>query len=294
LAFWNSLSLAHLRYAKIHRDQGGPLETISARESVRLGEPVFEAFVTLRRELMGGASERSSLYGNSDGSGTAAGRAEAVYRAISEALERWAWQESLREKRAELRFDLDGTTTGFAAFPGLFARSARANAYFEAVERWSLNAWWEEKLGQEAFSAEGLEGIEILSPLAGGKVVVVWAPAAGNGRAYGFAAGASRAAAVRKAKVELGRNLHVLEYYGASGRAPATLNEKRLVYFNSSAGVARFESRLARPSPPPFPPPPLVVDCAVPGPWGEYAKVWRCLFDPSDLCDNGEPDYFHF
>ena len=243
---------------------------------------------------MSGSGELSSLYGNSDGSGTAAGKAEAVYRAISEALERWAWHESLKQNRAELRIDLDGTTTGFAAFPGLFARSARENAYFEAVERWSLSAWWEGKLGHSLFSTEGVNGVEILSPLAGGKAVVVWAPAAGNGRAYGFAAGATRATAVRKAKVELGRNLHVLEYYQSSGAAPATLNEKRLVFFHSAAGISRFESRLSQPLPPQIPPPPLVVDCAVPGPWGEYAKVWRCLFDPSDLCDNGEPDYFHF
>ena len=128
MAFWNSISLAPLRYAKIHRDHGGPVQTISARESVRLGEPVFEAFASLRPELMSGSGELSSLYGNSDGSGTAAGKAEAVYRAISEALERWAWHESLKQNRAELRIDLDGTTTGFAAFPGLFARSARENA----------------------------------------------------------------------------------------------------------------------------------------------------------------------
>ncbi len=299
--FWEKINLAPFLYAKIHHDYGGPIATLSARESTRLGEKMYEAFATLH-ESTGYQKEINHLYGNTHGSGSSLYRAEAIYRAISEALERWAWNEAYQnpEQKIALCYDLDPSTTGFAAFPGLVARSARATAYFEATERWSLSAWWEGKLDHQTLVSvpwEKVQGIEIVSPIKKVSVVVLWQESA-DFRAYGFAAAANSKKAMRKAAVELGRNIHVLEYQrsvqeSALG-APANRNERRLLYFAGAEGKSLFDQRLKKSCSPLLVAPPLVVDRSVPGPWNKYAQVWRCLFDPRALYDNGGDNYFHF
>lgn len=256
---------------------------------------MYEAFAWLKPGLVPETNERSNLYGNSDGSGTAPFRGEAVYRAISEALERWAWRESLAEQRCQLRFDLDASTNGFAAFPGLLRPSPRMAAYFEAAERWSIGAWWEGKVGASSFTSgwPGVSGLEIQSGIPGAAVVVLWKQL-GDLRAYGFAAAGSPEVAAKKASVELGRNLQVLEFYQSSGSLPRSQNERRLVHFASKAGAADFDKRIGVAVNSPVAAPTLVVDESVKGPWTKYTHVWRCLFDPAALYDNGDDDYFHF
>jgi hypothetical protein len=299
LRFWQPISLAHFRYARIHKDHGGPIARLSVRESQRLGEKVFEAFALLDEKAGLPDTDTSNLYGNWHGSGTAPGRAEAVYRALSEALERWAWSQA--SSREELGFQLDSSTTGFAAFPGIHSRSPRAAAYLEAAERWSLDAWWEERLGQRLLQGlpwEGVRGIQILSPLRGTFVVILWKDCE-HFRAYGFAGGVTVPAAAQKAAVELGRNIQVLDYQrsvaGTPQGEPSSRNERRLLFFAGKKGRELFDRRVARTVNGLSAAPDLAVDGAVPGPWTRYAHVWRCLFDPRGLTrDSLADDYFHF
>jgi hypothetical protein len=294
------INLAPIRYAYIHQDHGGPIASISSRESTRLGGNVFEAFASLDRSVTGMPVSESRLYGDSDGSGTGSSKAEAVYRALSEALERWAWHSSLEAGRPGLGLDLDASTTGFAAFPGLGARSARANALAEAMERWCLGMWWQGALSHRFLGPlrwEGVKALEIASPGLSSSVVVLWKDSSIS-RAYGFAAGKNPALAAEKAAVELGRNIHVLEYTeakrGTEAGMPGTRNERRLLFFAGENGRAVFDARLRSEGKVPGITPKLVVDCPVPGPWGKYAHVWRCLLDPTSLHDTGANDYFHF
>lgn len=272
---------------------------LSARESLRLGKSVFEAFCTLKPGLVE-KPQLSNLYGNFDGSGTASQKSEAVYRAISEALERWAWFGSSNLPHASnLGLDRDSSTNGFAAFPGIFPASARRLAFYEALERWSLGAWWEGKISHRNFStgSESVSAIELESPIQGGSAVVAWYDSP-TFRAYGFAAGKNQEFAFNKACVELGRNVHVLEYYHSMAATlaanPSTINEKRLVFFASPQGKDLFAERIAKKVLSMAAPPKLIVDQQVQGPWSQYTHVWRCLFDPSSLYDSGEKEYFHF
>lgn len=306
------INLAPLRYAHIHRDHGGPVASISFRKSARLGENVFEAFAALDRAATGVPAGASRLYGDGDGDGAGTGpsKTAAVYRALSEALERWAWYSSFEARRPGLGFDLDPSTTGFAAFPGLSARSPRANALAEAIERWCLGMWWQGALSHRFLGPlrwEGVAGLEILAPGLDRAVALLWKDGP-EGRAYGFAAGENLEAAAARAAVELGRNARALgnaeSKRGTEAEKPRARNERRLLFFAGENGRAVFDARLRmdshmgmglsqegkaqriRPK--------LVVDCPVPGPWGKYAHVWRCLLDPAELHDTGADDYFHF
>lgn len=303
MKFWEKISLAHLRYAKVHSGQGGPITKLTHRESLRLGEKVHEAFATLATDIMPRSQNQSNLYGKSHGTGTSFSRTGAIYRAISEALERWAWFESGNSPALHnaLRFDIDDSTTGFAAYPGIMASSSRVNALYEAAERWSINAWWQERVGQRDITDKmpwpNVNGVEILAPFANCATALVWADVAGL-RAYGFASGAHTQSASLRAAVELGRNIQVLEYFltvrGSPAGNPYTRNERRLLFFASDAGKNLFDRRLHKWTADTPTAPKLLVDQPVIGPWTKYTHVWRCLFDPAGLHDTGTDDYFHF
>jgi hypothetical protein len=299
-----SPSLAPLRFQRVMKSQGGPLLALSHRKAERLGEDCYEAFASLDAERTQYRAESSSLYGNWAGTGTAKTKAEAIYRAASEAMERWAWHESAAEWRAHpfsdpLAFHLDSGTTGFAAYPGWNGAAARPFALSEAAERWSIRSWWEQKLRHRELK-DGLrwprvEGLEIITPITRQKVAVLWMEEKGD-TAFGFAAAPSLTRAVEKAAVELGRNLQVLGFSRESPVAPSSRNEKRLLSFARGEGKRAFLSRCKRADPVVVQKhrPKLLVDQEVKGPWTAYAPVWRCLFDPTGLADNGADDYFYF
>jgi hypothetical protein len=288
------LNLAPLKYAHIHKDHQGPIASISFRER----SAFFEAFAFLDSQRTGYRPLRQLLYGEAHGMGSAATKAEAIYCAISEALERWAWQSagSNPRNREALRFDLDPSTSGFAAFPGLGLQGARKRAYFEAAERWSLCTWWEGRLEHQFMTMDDTKGVQIQSPIPGVSVVVVWSEN-DSLRSYGFAASHTALSATEKAKVELRRNQDVLSFYrdekNRIAKQDLSLNERRLAFFAEPAGVRLFSERLARPGTS-SPPPALTVDQAVLGPWSQYAHVWRCLFDSPPFRENDRDDYFLF
>jgi ribosomal protein S12 methylthiotransferase accessory factor YcaO len=86
----------------------------------------------------------TALFAIADGSGTHTSASVARHIAVSEALERWAITSiSQSARRSSYGFDLDLTSNGMAAFPGLIAKQARRFARLEAVERHCLFGWWE-------------------------------------------------------------------------------------------------------------------------------------------------------
>ncbi|MGZ3658870.1 MAG: hypothetical protein ACXVB9_08600 [Bdellovibrionota bacterium] len=289
------LSVAPLKYAHVHRDHGGPIASISFRERESEGLKFFEAFAHLDEAKTGYSVKGKFLYGDSHGTGTAKTKPDAIYAAVSEALERWAWDSCSRDTalRAALRYDLDPSTTGFAAFPGLGTQGARKRAYFEAAERWSLAAWWEGKLGHKPLAVSGAEGVQLITPTPACSVVVLWKMHKGL-VCYGFASSYSAAAAAEKARVELLRNQDILEFYSQqSSLPPLNLTERRLRFFAEAAGFGRFQQRLDRQGAGAGAPT-LVVDRVVIGPWSQYAHVWRCLFDGGAVRENDGDDYFLF
>lgn len=292
------LSLAPWKYRSVSQ---GPISRLSYRTSQLVdGRPVFDAFAYLSH-----APKRDDMhiYGSADGNGTHATKQGAVHRAISEAMERWAFYENCHSPaRSRYGFDIDPTTTGMAAFPGLNPRSARAAAWRETVERWSVAEWWRGHLSHEVFAIPNhphLHALEIESRWTDTRSVIVWSDVPGSlSTAYGFAAGPTRALAVDKALTELTRNVRVLGLYFANSperNSPPTCTERRLLYFAGTEGAKDFQNRVARTVPHlQTPTPRLIIDTPIEGRWSRYAHVWRCLFEGGDESGDDDETFFLF
>jgi ribosomal protein S12 methylthiotransferase accessory factor YcaO len=175
-----------------------------------------------------------------------------------------------------------------AAFPGLFARQARAKAYFEAVERFSLVAWWEGHLPALQAPTEwpGVQAAVIWA--ADGEVVVLLHKKTTDGAyAYGHGAGPDFSAACRSAVVELARHEYVIRSYRlakACGCAvidePNDRLERRSVFFASEEGHEQFLWRLHTKASGGRVVRRLAFDGPIKGPWSRYADVWRVVFHP--------------
>lgn len=303
------MNLAKWKYSRVLKEFGGPIDRISFREIDFFGERFFEAYAYLDLRKISFPEQEKSIYGNAHGSGTDSNKTTAIYKAISEALERWAWASCVLRKRDPLKgypgeggIEIQSNTDGFGAYPGLLAKSARTSAFAEAVERWALCSWWEEKLGHTFHNnlSSDICAIEIQQPHSEFMVVLCWKETE-FGRVYGFACAKELKYAFAKAKVELNRNLRVLEnFYGESNQPNRrfNLNEKRLLHFSKESGLSSFESRIRRSVTGNPPKPTLVFDSAVIGEWTKFTHVWRCLLDTSELdpsrMDENVLDYFCF
>jgi hypothetical protein len=228
----------------------------------------------------------------------------AVHKAISEALERWAFYALVDGDSCG--FDLNKSTAGIAAWPGISKRGARRNALLEAVERWSLIEFWGANLATrqiEGLLPDRVFGIEIVHPFAGIHTVVLRAEGVKSAVAYGFGAGYSLPKAVASALKELDRNLRVLKRYSESnGASDAELNlsERRLLYFSNNVGANHFDKVAAASLTMIIPEaseniPSLIVDQELVGPWSKYARVWRCLFENRNVhWRSKDEDFFLF
>lgn len=297
---WRKISLAPWRYRNVLQERGGPISSLSVREILYWGQPAYEAYAELPPQYA--PQSESSLYGRVHGSGTHALRSQAIYRAASEAIERWAFFESLSQYPNSYGFYLDPSTTGMAAFPGLTEKSARPIAYYEAAERWSLMAWWEKRIDHKQLLRDlssGINGIEILSPIPNVATVILWKEEA-SFTAYGFAGHKNLSLAIKKALVELWRNCTILSDYQKNPKIiPGTINERRLLHFAVKDGRRDFVARISNTqsfSGASVEKPRLLIDEPIAGPWSSYAFVWRCLFDSSELLgsESTNDNYFLF
>ncbi len=293
------VSLAALRYRNILAAEGGPVASVETGPFPIRGKQMFLA----NARLSPGLSRRAGplvLFSDADGTGTDPVALVARHKAISEALERWAFHITARSERAEeFGFGADPSSTGMAAFPGLRRRSVRRSAVLEAVERYSLMSWWEGRASARRFETDwpGVSAVAIDGPF-GGMTVIAYAPTEWGGWVYGHAAEESFGAACERAVMELARHEWVLRArwlatFAGETVVPTNIFERRCLFFASAEGHALFQERLSRTHAGATPAADVICDAEIPGPWSDYATVWRfALRPPSDAYLREERYFF--
>ncbi|MBW7894394.1 MAG: hypothetical protein H3C27_04705 [Opitutaceae bacterium] len=278
-------SLASLRYRSVMASRGGPVERIETGDFPVFGRRLFMANARLRPGLV--ARRQRQVYSDADGSGAHVSPMVARHMAVSESLERWAFHATVRsERREEFGFDVDETSNGMAAFPGLSAAPARRGAILESLERFCLLHWWEGKIDGQLRDTEwpGVSALAFEPPL-GGVAVLLFARSEWGFHVYGHAAAESFTRACERALLEMTRHELVLRCRLLAMRqgptAPITERlERRSWFFATEEGHELFRERLARTCAKPAPRPEIVCDREVTGPWSDYTTVWRFVLRP--------------
>lgn len=292
------LSLASLRYRNVLAEYGGPVEKIEAGHFSVRGRQTVLANATLAEGLM--RKQHYCLYSNAGGTGVDRVASVARHKAVSEALERWAFHAVVRSERAEeFGFDIDPSTAGMSAFPGVLRRQARRSAVLEAVERFSLIAWWEGRAEGRVFDTDwpGVSAVAINGPF-GGITVVAFARTEWGGWVYGHAAEESFGAACERAVTELARHEWIMRSTWLATAAgepltPTNIFEQRCLFFASEEGHELFMERVRQRASSAMPTPQILCDTDIPGPWDEYATVWRFSLRPlTDGYLRGGKSYF--
>ena len=274
-------SFAAINYREILTGDGGPIERISSGTLDVLGRQENQATAFLKPGLIKG-KPALSVYGNGDGTGSHRSAQVARHMAISEALERWAYFETSRGAEADnFGFDLDHSTNGMAAFPGLFKAQARKRAYHEALERWALISWWSGHM-RATMVGEAMLGVTALRlehSAKIGEVAVLFRRSAAGHVSYGYSAGSTFNTAVARAAVELARNEFVVGYYKLRSAAREVPNcfERRCLYFAGEEGHAEFLRRVFDRRPRREAAWAVKFDGEIAGPWSKYATVWRVV-----------------
>jgi len=298
------LNLGAYRYRKVLAAQGGPIERLELAETTVLGVRQFQANAYLRPELVAWRSA-GQVFGEAAGTGSADSPMVARFKAISEAIERWAHMAVLTSPdQGRFGFDVDPSSNGMAAFPGLLRRQARPAALMEAAERFNVLSWWEGRL--RASKAEtrwpGINAAVLVSG-APGVTVILYRRAAEGHVAYGHAAARDFDSACARAALELERHDFVVRRYllahAGNGTREVTDTahpiERRSVFFAQPEGHEMFLERLrSRPEVPAKLEPPLVFDGPVPGPWDKYAAVWRVCYQPPSVRFLGQDTRYFF
>jgi len=295
------LNLAAYRYRNVLAARGGPVERLSCAETTVLGARWFQSNAHLRPDCLAGVWKKR-VFSDASGSGTDRSPLVARCKAISEALERWAHWATFRAGEAcRYGFDIDPSSNGMAAFPGLFARQARGPALMEAAERFNLLHWWEGRLAARAATSPG-PGTDafVIESDAPGITVILHRRSERGHHAFGHAARPTFAAACDAAAVEMERHETVVGYYvltagGRGGWIDGDMHpiEQRSLFFASAEGYEVFRAHVAGGITGRRALPRIVFDGAVPGPWERYAHVWRVLFEPPSLRFlSREQDYF--
>jgi len=247
------ISVAGYRYRNVLETVGGPVSRVMLREFPVYGRPMFQANAWLSEKVVA-KRKKFALYSDADGTGTADSPLVARYMAISETMERWAYRVKVRAADKELYgFDMDESSNGMAAFPGLFRSEARRRAQLEAVERASIIAWWEGALDGEVRSTDwpGISALVLPSPIGFGVTVVAFREVTPDCYAYGQGAAVNFFGACERGVMELARNEYVLGMRRVSQGlsvedTPSDLFERRCLFFSSAEGHAMFQERLNR------------------------------------------------
>lgn len=293
-------SVAAFRYRSIMAGRGGPIEKIELADVSISGNRRFQANAYVREDLL--PRPVRQVFSTATGTGTADSPLVARHKAIAEAMERWAY-DAVHRGGFERRygFDADPSTTGMAAFPGLWARVARPAALAEASERFNLLAWWEGHLPalEVSVAISSVSAAAIVSD-APGVTVLVWRQAPEGHHSYGHASARTWDAALGHAVEEMERHDLVLKVRGlaSAGRTGGDADvvdvlEQRSLFFATQAGHEMFLERLRGGAPRRRLAPRVVFDGAIPGPWAQYAPVWRVVFaPPSERFVSSDPRYF--
>ena len=299
------MNLAPLKYRNILECDGGPVRTLDIGTETILGQDTYSAHAYLRPNLQ--CRNRMRYVENMpDGAGSAADPSTARFRAISEALERWAFRHCSRDasETARYGFDYDPTTNGMGAYPGLFNSPARTAAESEAIERTCLIHWWDGFLNASAIMDpfEGVRGIEIENPFSHDTVVLLWKFISEKFYTYGFGIGKSLNKACWRAGIELHRTANIVEMHYRNKEAIDSdyvsqfphLFERRILYFSRPEAFAQIIEKIENGPDKKCPKKPCaLIDCKVTGPWDRYVTVWRVVYEqPNRDFSSNRSDYF--
>jgi hypothetical protein len=290
-------SLAPLLYRNVFADEGGPIARTHSAKVRIFDQPTYQVGAFLRPGLLDGKNAQVT-YGIADGTGSAESPALAKHIAISDALERWAYHETHDSpERSKYGFLVDRSSNGMSAFPG-FKWQARRRAHFEALKRYALIGWWDRQLSASIQCAPypdvGLVRIHHGQDF--GEVVVLFHRAPTGFVAYGHAAGSTLATATTRAVVELMRCEMVISRYRSLGGLADVSDafEKRCLHFSTPEGFSAFRERTRAGTNKPAPKWKTAFDGEIPGPWSQWATVWRhCVEMPSsDFLDRNKNFFF--
>jgi hypothetical protein len=296
-------SLAAYRYRNVLASAGGPIERIEFIETEVLGERRFLANAYLKAGLGPDHQADRRLYSGANGSGASPSPMVARFMAISEAMERWAhWELQAAGAQGRYGFEVDSSSNGMSAFPGIWKRQARRGAQLEASERFNILHWWEGRL-QATMSTSYWPDVSVatIRSRAPGVTVLMFRRTPGGFVSYGHAAAGDYVSACRKAAGEMERHASVVKLFARDhdgqirGRLPREAHpiERRSLFFATEEGHALFLQRLHAVPTGASAEPRLVFDGSIPGPWSRYADVWRVLYAPPNQRFLGvEEDYF--
>jgi hypothetical protein len=295
------ISVAGYRYRNVLESEGGPVARISLREFPVYGRQMYQANAWLTDKIMT-RRQKFAIYSDADGTGTSELPMVARYMAISETMERWAYRVKVRAADRELYgFDIDESSNGMAAFPGLFHSEARKRAQMEAIERTSIIAWWEGALDGELRATDwpGVSALVLPSPIGIGVTVVVFREVRPGCFAYGQGASENFFGACERAVMELARAEYALGLRHVSeglsvDATPSDLFERRCLFFSTAEGHAMFQERIHRKVSGPRFRSEIICDTEIEGPWSDYASVWRVLIKPAtkDFLVDSEKYFF--
>jgi len=251
------------------------------------------------------------------GGGWSTDKEESQCKAVTEAIERWAFRYYAISHPEEIGFESDPTTNGFAALPAAMgSRPLIRHAYHEALERWALNRFWDEgnisfnevTPPQDAVSLFGqfkgrvscyVAALQDQSPkaLRAGTIsfcLAIFTNDAG-GVVPGSACGDDLAATTMRASLEA--YIHARAAANLKGKAPLRqldITEQRLLHFSTSAlaGASVKERLLLSRTSVPRPTPPIMFSKHLPGPWEPEIRVHRVLVADSKPITCGGIDRF--
>ena len=291
-ALLGRINLSPLRYGQIMEANGGPIRKMEMGVLETPSGRLMVANAYLKASLVP-TGDQNVGYGDADGSGSDPSPMIARFKALSEALERWAFRATFHQgDRVRYGMELDPTSNGMSAFPGLVPWGARRKAELEALERYVLFSWWEGRCGAKAIP-RGWEGAQVLDlnhGLGRFHVVLLFRESGSDGtRVYGHGAGQTLAAACRSAHGELLAHENAMDhlkraYPDGEVRMNRLTNpfERRALWFSLPEGQACFDERCQH-SPSgegPLAAPEVVFNGALEGPWSRYAHVWRTTIRP--------------
>jgi ribosomal protein L9 len=283
------MNLAPLKYGKILRKDGGPLDRISVSSITHNGQGYYQANSYLSAHL----NIRQNplfVFGESSGTGTHTSRMVATHMAISESLERWAYYflNQIGHRRT-YGFDREPSTIGMAAYPGLFPEQARKRAKREAIEHYCLSNTYRGGLRCIHLNTDPHKGTvtRLENPISKDTVILAWRTSEDGLTAHGSACEGNMAKAIEKAQIEMERSMFALHHFfkrnrGIQQRSLSRIQDKqemRIVKMALQGEKTTFQKLLQNPPLSVRPPAPkMVIDRMIPGPWQKYASVWRVLY----------------
>ena len=263
------------------------MDRVEYAPAIVLGMDCTQAVAYLREGLFPESVRPKTLTSQPDGAGSHKSAQVACHMAVSEALERWAVLYCrANPKLLSCAMEIDGSSNGFAAFPGLFKRQARKAALRESIERHCLISWWEGYLGHHPLPdpKAGVRAIQLENPFSS-HTVVVMCGLQNERHTFAFGAGSSLNHSIWRASVEMERTQLLTDCIAEHKalRPDDSLNdlfERRIDFFASATGFSLFLNRLEAVYTKSIDRIRMLYDAPVSGPWDKYASVWRTVIEP--------------